>query len=168
MLWFKKPFLFVLIPPRGLPRCSANWRGSAQCWRARGKCPQITNTQPCPVTFSKGTERTLHHVPPRAPEPALLLRQRGVLVPGRPRRWGWKACGCSYLEVPGPALRFRQGECIQECFQTWHAPKRLNEIMPRVELSEIWKQLRRGPNEIGFACAKTTNYQMKCQRLCMW
>lgn len=47
-----------------------------------------------------------------------------------------------------------------------HGLERLYAKMPRVQLYK--KQLRIGPNKIGFSCAKMTNYQMKCQRLCTW
>ena len=107
--------------------------------------------------FQRNTQRLLR-MPPQAPEPALRLRQLGCPGARKAGEVESKACGCSYLEVSSSILCFRQS--IREGCQTLHRLERLYAKMPRVELSK--KQLRIGPNKIGFACAKTTNYQMKC------
>lgn len=86
-----------------------------------------------------------------------------VLVPARPGRWSREGM---WVQLPGGLFFHIMFQSIRESCQILHGLEKLYAKMPRVELSK--KQLRVGPNKIGFACAKTTNYQMKCQRLCMW
>lgn len=76
----------------------------------------------------------------------------------------WKACGCSYLEDSSSTLCFTQS--IREGCQMLDVLERLYAKMPRVDLSK--KQPGLGPNKVRFACAKTTNHQRKCQKLCVW
>jgi len=124
---------------------------------AQGKCPPSTNYVTEPGDIFQGNMQRLLHMPPQAPEPALRLQQLGC--PGASKAGeveSGRHVGAATWRSPHPSIR----QSIREGCQTLHGLERLYAKMPRAAEHRT--------NKIEFACAKPTNYQMKCQRLCMW
>lgn len=103
-------------------------------------------------------------MPSQAPEPALRLRQLGC--PGASEagkvEFGRHVCAATWRSPLPYHVSGKSSKKAVKRYMDWRG------FMQKWWVMLSKRQLRIGPNKSVFTCAKTTYYQMKCQRLCMW